>query len=345
MKPVVFFIILTALSATCSAETVKHNHGGREHAHGLPSEGIKHSHNSGALGSSKNIPGKSGPSECTRVTVGGSPLLPPPFNTTTCSCQHQSKNLKTGEVYDYTVAVIYRFSDGGVDNSPSRSVAPKEFNRTPGLHIFTNTDSKINPPQQFACEWNGRQYKRGNIYTPPKSTSSSSSEADAYQKDCDRGEMADCADLGVLYERGEGVPQDENKANQLFQKACSNGDSGGCSHLGNSYRKGMGVPQDENKANQLFQKACNGGSMVGCVILGGSYSKGRGVPQNHRKASQLFKKACDGKQIDGCVNLGILYFNGEGVPQDRRRAEELFNFVCRAGSLKGCNLLIKIGSI
>lgn len=50
MKFSIVFFILIASPSLCLAEAIKHSHAGREHAHALPSEGIKHSHNQGAAG-------------------------------------------------------------------------------------------------------------------------------------------------------------------------------------------------------------------------------------------------------------------------------------------------------
>lgn len=50
MKLSIVFVILIASPALCLAEVIKHSHAGREHAHALPSEGIKHSHNQGPAG-------------------------------------------------------------------------------------------------------------------------------------------------------------------------------------------------------------------------------------------------------------------------------------------------------
>jgi TPR repeat protein len=54
-----------------------------------------------------------------------------------------------------------------------------------------------------------------------------------------------CSNLGVMYEKGKGVKQDDLKALKFFQKACGLNDGSGCSILGYLYGKGKGVKQDD----------------------------------------------------------------------------------------------------
>jgi TPR repeat protein len=51
---------------------------------------------------------------------------------------------------------------------------------------------------------------------------------------------------------------------------------GGCSNLGLSYEKGKGVKQDDFKAVKFYQKACGLNNGTGCFNLGLSYEEGRG---------------------------------------------------------------------
>lgn len=49
-----------------------------------------------------------------------------------------------------------------------------------------------------------------------------------YETSCGAGNGADCSEVGRLYETGEGVAQDEDRAAKLFKQACKAGDSPGC---------------------------------------------------------------------------------------------------------------------
>ena len=54
-----------------------------------------------------------------------------------------------------------------------------------------------------------------------------------------------CSNLGLSYEKGKGVKQDDFKALKFYQKACDLNDGSGCSQLGFMYEKGKGVKQGE----------------------------------------------------------------------------------------------------
>lgn len=50
--------------------------------------------------------------------------------------------------------------------------------------------------------------------------------------------------LGYMYERGEGVPQDYSEAFQWYRRAAEQGDAGAQFNVALMYGKGEGVPQD-----------------------------------------------------------------------------------------------------
>ena len=68
---------------------------------------------------------------------------------------------------------------------------------------------------------------------------------------CNSGYIVACFSLGVLYERGEGVKQNYQKAAELYQKSCDGGNIGGCLLLGALYLKGEGVKKKYQKEEEL----------------------------------------------------------------------------------------------
>ena len=66
-----------------------------------------------------------------------------------------------------------------------------------------------------------------------------------------------CYNLGLMYEEGKGVKQDDFKALKFYQKACGLNFSGGCSNLGLMYEKGKGVRKSNTKALKYYGKACD----------------------------------------------------------------------------------------
>jgi hypothetical protein len=64
--------------------------------------------------------------------------------------------------------------------------------------------------------------------------------------------------LGVLYERGRGVPQDYARAVQWYRQAAAQGHATAQFNLGILYGKGQGVPQDHVQAYLWFTLAADG---------------------------------------------------------------------------------------
>ena len=64
--------------------------------------------------------------------------------------------------------------------------------------------------------------------------------------------------LGFLYRRGDGVPQDYAEAAKWLQLAANQGHVWAQSNLAFMYRDGVGVPQDYAKAHMCFNLASTG---------------------------------------------------------------------------------------
>ncbi len=67
-----------------------------------------------------------------------------------------------------------------------------------------------------------------------------------------------------MYERGEGVRQDQTKASELYKLACDAKEAAGCSNLGLMYSKGNGVKLDKRLALEFYGKACDLRDNRGC---------------------------------------------------------------------------------
>ena len=123
------------------------------------------------------------------------------------------------------------------------------------------------------------------------------------------------------YEQGKAFYDNKeyDKGFEPLKKACDSDIADGCRMLGWLYNYGNGVEKNEQKAAELFKKACDGGEMRGCTNLGFMYANGDGVEKDLGKAAQLFKKACDGGEMSGCFNLGIMYASGNGVEKTNKK--------------------------
>lgn len=128
--------------------------------------------------------------------------------------------------------------------------------------------------------------------------------------------------LGILYDSGRGVPQDDRQAAEWYRKAAEQGDPTAQYNFAQMYKEGRGVPQDDHKAVEWSRKAADQGDSTAQGFLGWLYAEGQGVPQDDRRAVEWYKKAADQGEPVAQRLLGWMYSEGRGVPQDDRRAVE-----------------------
>lgn len=90
--------------------------------------------------------------------------------------------------------------------------------------------------------------------------------------------------LGIMYDLGDGVRQDQAEAAKWYRKAAEQGYADAQYNLGVKYRNGHGVPQDYAEAAIWYYKAAEQGNAGAQCNLGVLYSKGNGVPQDFSEA-------------------------------------------------------------
>ena len=101
-----------------------------------------------------------------------------------------------------------------------------------------------------------------------------------------------------------------------ISNAAKQGDAEAQNNLGLMYVKGSGVPQNYAEAAKWFRKAAEQGFAPAQYNLGIIYQVGKGVPQNDAEAVKWYLKAAEQGHADAQNNLGLMYQNGEGVTQD-----------------------------
>ena len=112
--------------------------------------------------------------------------------------------------------------------------------------------------------------------------------------------------LGVLYDNGDGVPQDYAKAREWYEKAADKGRGDAMLGLGLLYDLGQGVAQDYAKARGWYEKAADKGDVNAMRDLGLLYENGHGVPQDYAKAREWYEKAADKGSSDARERLESL---------------------------------------
>lgn len=104
------------------------------------------------------------------------------------------------------------------------------------------------------------------------------------------------------------------------QQAAAQGNAEAQNNLGFLYAKGSGVPQDNVQAAKWYEKAAAQGVAEAQIRLGVMYLTGKGVPQDYAMARGWFEKAAAQGDAMAFLNLGLLYRDGQGVPGDLVRA-------------------------
>jgi hypothetical protein len=99
--------------------------------------------------------------------------------------------------------------------------------------------------------------------------------------------------LGVLYFKGEGVPQDYGQAREWWLKAAAQGHAIAQFNLGRLYEKGEGVPQDYAKAWEWYLKA---------AAPGDGLLSGDGIPYG-QKTHSAFRYL---KNSSSSIGVGLL---------------------------------------
>ena len=101
-----------------------------------------------------------------------------------------------------------------------------------------------------------------------------------------------------------------------FRPLAEQGNARAQTNLGGMYAKGQGVPQDDQQAIAWLRKAAEQEYAEAQFNLGVAYANGRGVPQDNQQALAWFRKAAAQGQAHAQTNLGWIYAEGQGVPQD-----------------------------
>lgn len=111
--------------------------------------------------------------------------------------------------------------------------------------------------------------------------------------------------MGILYQQGLGVPEDDAKAVTLYQQAAAQGYAPSQYCLATRYYLGQGVPQDEQRAMTLMQKSADQGDIDAQYFLGTMYKLDglTGTPQAHFKSYLYFFIASENGQKSAKIQL------------------------------------------
>ena len=102
-------------------------------------------------------------------------------------------------------------------------------------------------------------------------------------------------------------------------------------NLGVLYRKGRGAPQDDVQARQWFEKSAAQGQAKAQFNLGTLYFNGEGVAKDYPQAFRWFRLAADQGEALAQTKIAIMYDEGQGVPQDIVQAYKWYSLAATNG--------------
>ena len=126
-------------------------------------------------------------------------------------------------------------------------------------------------------------------------------------------DVVDAADEEGVTAHAQGVYA---TALRLLRPLAEQGEASAQYNLGLMFDNGQGVPQDYATAVIWYRKAAEQGHAAAQNNLGAMYAQGQGVPQDYVAAANWYRKAAEQGNAMAQYNLGVLYDDGQGVPQD-----------------------------
>jgi TPR repeat protein len=136
----------------------------------------------------------------------------------------------------------------------------------------------------------------------------------------DQGNTYAERDLGIMYIKGQGVPQDFAVGMRWMRLAADKGLAEAQNEVGILYQRGWGVERSGAEAVKWFRLAADQGLLVAQNNLADSHALGLGVPQNLGEAIKWYRIAADQSSSYAENVIGIAYEQGLHVTQDDAEA-------------------------
>lgn len=158
---------------------------------------------------------------------------------------------------------------------------------------------------------------------------------DSYKKLAEKGDAEAQCSLGVLFECGEGVAKDMDKAIYWLELSAKQGDIGAMQELAGIYEDDECGVYDKDKSEYWLKeferaefirckKAAEQGNASEQSILGDYYANGKGIgvyPEKadfwYKQAFSGFKKAAEQGDDRAQIEVARCYYVGEGVQIDK----------------------------
>lgn len=136
----------------------------------------------------------------------------------------------------------------------------------------------------------------------------------------ERGDAASQVTLGIMYDYGQGVPEDNAAAIRWYGSAALQGHVNLQHNLGVKFFEGIDIPKDPAQALRWWLLAADSGFAESQYSLGEMYAFGAGAAKDERQAARWYRLAADQGHALAQYRLGVMYAAGRGVALDYPQA-------------------------
>eukprot|EP01124_Arcella_intermedia_P027892 TRINITY_DN555_c0_g1_i1.p1 TRINITY_DN555_c0_g1~~TRINITY_DN555_c0_g1_i1.p1 ORF type:complete len:383 (-),score=97.24 TRINITY_DN555_c0_g1_i1:56-1204(-) len=166
-----------------------------------------------------------------------------------------------------------------------------------------------------------------------------------YKQSADKGYATAQCNLGYMFNNGRGVKMDRKIAAEYYCRASEQNHVRAQYNLGYLFKHGYGVIQDNQKAVQQYQLSAEQGYSKAQHNLGYMYSNGLGVEKDKKKAAYYYEQAAGQKNAMSNYNLALMYYRGEGIPKDATFAFKYFIEAAELGHREAKSQLEKMRAL
>jgi TPR repeat protein len=170
-------------------------------------------------------------------------------------------------------------------------------------------------------------YNRGIALVAADATLRDFDEASqCFRKAADQGHAGAGMNLGILYERGQGVPKDFVEAMRWYRKAAEQKEPHAACHVADLYRDGKGVDQDIDEAARWYRIDAENSCSRAQFELGRNDEMQRRMPE----ALQWFRRAAEAGNVSAQAHLGDMLSEGFFTTPDYVEACQWLTLAARA---------------
>ena len=161
-----------------------------------------------------------------------------------------------------------------------------------------------------------------------------------------RGSSSNSSKARALYNSGVQARRrgDLEDAADCFRRAARAGHAKAMVNLGSMYEKGEGVGQDDTQAVHFFRAAAELNNIAAMFALGMHLKRGTGVEggRDDKKAWVQLSRAAEGGHAGAQYNLALMHQRGTGCALDLERAMVLYEQAAAQGHAKA---MVNLGSM